>query len=167
MRGWLLAVGFVGCSTEVPIEVFRCDVAIAELSASSGLPGEPVAITGTPFTTSWDTAVYVGGTRAAVDDVSRYSCDECDTCVDDHVEDCPALRCADCDACDFLCNACVEVATFVVPDVTAGATTVRVLNSHGESNSMPFVVVAKPVDTGDSGGETGDSASPETGDSGK
>ena len=167
MRGWAIALACTGCSSTIVLPAFRCDVAIAELSASNGSPGEPVAITGTPFTTSWDTAVYVGGTRAVVDDVSRYNCDPCDTCYDDHVDECEGGPCADCDACDVLCNACEEVATFVVPDVAAGDTSVRLLNSHGESNPIPFVVVSKPVDTGDSGAETGDSASSETGDSGK
>ena len=167
MRAWVLAVGLVGCNEAVTIPQYRCDVTIADLSASSGSPGEAVALIGTPFTTSWDTAVYVGGTRAVVDDVSRYNCDPCDECFDDHTDECPARMCADCDACDVLCNACEEVATFVIPDVAAGKTSVRLLNSHGESNGMPFLVVAKPVDTGDSGTETGDSASPETGESGK
>jgi hypothetical protein len=167
MRAWVLAFGLVGCNPVTIITQYRCDLAIEELSAPSGSPGEPVAITGTPFTTSWDTAVYVGGTRAVVDDVSRYNCDPCDTCFDDHVDECPGRMCADCDACDELCNACIEVATFIVPDVSAGETTVRLLNSHGESNAMPFIVAAKPVDTGDSGAETGDSAQTETGDSGK
>ena len=167
MRGWIIAFGLVGCTSEVLLAAYRCDVTIGELSAASGSPGEPIAILGTPFTTSWDTAVYVGGVRAVVDDVSRYSCEACDACFDEHVEECPARTCADCDACDALCTTCVEVTTFVVPDVAAGDTSVRVLNSHGESNPMPFVVGAKPVDTGDSGAETGDSASPETGDSGK
>jgi hypothetical protein len=167
MRAWVIAFGFVGCNEETLIAAYRCDVTIAELSAPSGSPGEPIAVIGTPFTTSWDTAVYVGGTRAVVDDVSRYNCDPCDECYDEHTEECPARTCADCDACDVLCNACEEVATFIVPDVAAGEMSVRVLNSHGESNPMPFVVVSKPVDTGDSGAETGDSASSETGDSGK
>jgi len=167
MRAWVIAFGLVGCAQETLIMVYRCDVAIAELSASSGSPGEPIAVTGTPFTTSWDTAVYVGGTRAVVDDVSRYNCDPCDECYDEHIDECEGGPCADCDACDVLCNACLEVTTFVVPDIAAGDTSVRVLNSHGESNPMPFVVVGKPVDTGDSGTETGDSASSETGDSGK
>ena len=167
MRAWVIAVAFVGCSQEAPIDAYRCDVTIGGLSATSGSPGEPVAIIGTPFTTSWDTAVYVGGTRAVVDDVNRYSCEACDTCYDEHVDECIGGPCADCDACDVLCNVCQEVATFVVPDVAAGETSVRLLNSNGESNPMAFVVTAKPVDTGDSGAETGDSATPETGDSGK
>jgi hypothetical protein len=167
MRAWIVAFGLVGCNEAATIEQYRCDVRIAALSPSSGSPGEAVTVTGTPFTTSWDTAVYVGGTRALVDEVNRYDCDPCDECLDEHIDDCKARMCADCDVCDVLCTACTEVATFVVPDVAAGETSVRLLNSHGESNGMPFVVAAKPVDTGDSGNETGDSASPETGESGK
>jgi hypothetical protein len=166
MRVPVLALALVACNPTVLVPAYRCDVTIAELSSTSGSPGEPIAATGTPFTTSWDTAVYVGGTRAVVDDVTRYNCDPCDTCFDDNSDLC-LTTCADCDACDVICNACQEVTTFVVPDVAAGETTVRLLNSHGESNSIPFVVVAKAVDTGDSGAETGDSASSETGDSGK
>jgi len=166
MRAWVIGVACVGCSDDLTIEAYRCDVTIGELSPTSGSPGEPVAIAGTPFTTSWDTAVYVGGTRAVVDDVTRYTCEACDTCFDEHTEEC-LTSCADCDACDVLCNACIERATFIVPDVAAGETSVLLLNSHGQSNPIPFVVVSKPVDTGDSASETGDSASPETGDSGK
>jgi hypothetical protein len=166
MRAWVFVFGLVGCAETTTIPQYRCDVRIAGLSASSGSPGELVAITGTPFTTSWDTAVYVGGTRALVDDVNRYNCDPCDDCFDEHVDECPARMCADCDACDALCNACEEVATFAVPDVAAGKTSVRLLNSHGESNGMPFVVVGKPSYTGYSGAERGYCTTPVTGESG-
>jgi hypothetical protein len=165
MRAWVVAAGFVGCSSEVVLPAYRCDVTIAELSPTSGSPGDPVAVAGTPFTTTWDTAIYVGGTRAVVADVGRYKCEACDACFDEHTEECPARTCADCDACDALCTTCIERASFVIPDVAAGETSVRVLNSHGESNPIPFVVTKKPpVDTGDGGTETGDSA---TFDSGK
>jgi hypothetical protein len=166
MRGWVIAVACVGCTAELIVPAYRCDVAIVEVAPTSASPGDAVAITGTPFTTSWDTAVYVGGTRAVVDAVNRDACETCDACFDEH-DECLGGVCADCDACDALCNPCVERTTFVVPDVAAGETEVRVLNSHGESHPAPFTVLAKPIDTGDSGGETGDSDAPETGDSGK
>ena len=167
MRAWVLALALVACNPTVLVPAYRCDVTIAALSSKSGSPGEPIAATGTPFTKSWDTAVYVGGTRAVVDDVIRYNCDPCDTCFEDNTDTC-LTTCADCDVCDVICNACQEVTTFVVPKVAAGETSVRLMNSHGESNAVPFVVVESPVDTGDSGGtETGDSGSSETGDSGK
>jgi hypothetical protein len=159
MRSSVVALAFVGCNAETVGLAYRCDVAIEEVAPTSAYPGDAVALTGKPFTTSWDTAVYVGGTRAAVEDVNRDTCEECDACVAD--AECLLDTCGDCDACDTLCQACVERTTFVVPDVPAGETSVRVLNSHGESDPAIFVVLAKVIDTGDSG--TDDSG----GDSGK
>ena len=169
MRGWAIALACAGCSSELIVAAYHCEVAIEDVAPASGSPGEAIALTGTPFTTSWDTAVYVGSTRALVDDVNRDTCEPCDECVDAHSEDGEDCRvCADCDACDTFCSSsCVERTTFVVPDVAAGETIVRDLNSHGESNPVPFVVLAKPVDTGDSGAETGDSEAPDSGDSAK
>jgi hypothetical protein len=169
MRGSAIALlSCVGCTSEIVLEAVYCAVEIDDVQPTSGAPGDAVALTGEPFTTSWDTAIYVGGTRAVVDDLNRDTCDACDTCIEERVEaddeDCDI--CADCDACDVLCNTtCVERATFVVPDVAAGETTVRMLNSHGESNPVPFVVLAKTGDTGDSAAETGDSDVPDSGDS--
>jgi hypothetical protein len=114
MRAWVVAFGLVGCNEAVTIPSTGATYHRRSLGVERA-PGEAVAMTGTPFTTSWDTAVYVGGTRAVVDDVNRYNCDPCDECFDDHTEECPARTCADCDACDVLCNACEEVATFVIP----------------------------------------------------
>ncbi len=107
--------------------------------------------------------MYVGGTRAVVDSVNRDTCEECDACFDEH-DECLSV-CADCDACDVTCGLCVERTTFVVPDMPAGETSVRVLNSHGESDPAELIVLEKVIDTGDSGTETGDSTPPETGDS--
>jgi hypothetical protein len=158
MRVAPLALALAACATEITTTAYRCDVAIEGVKPTSAAPGDVVTLTGTPFTTSWDTAVYVGATRAVVEDVNRDTCDECDACV----EDADCLICADCDACDVLCAACVEVATFVVPDVPAGETAIRLFNGNGESDPADFVVLAKPGDTGDSGPDTADS-DPDTG----
>ena len=169
MLSWAIALASVGCSSTLVLPAYYCDVAIEDVAPTSGAPGDAVALTGAPFTTSWDTAVYVGSTRAVVDDVNRDTCEACDACVDEHFGDerCIVGVCGDCDACDVLCTSCIERTTFIVPDGAGGDTEVRMVNSHGESHPVPFVVLAKPVDTGDSGTETGDSDVPDSSDSAK
>ena len=127
----------------------RCDVFLSGATPAEARPGESVVLTGTPLTQVWDTAVYVGPTRAELTALDREGCDACDECKED--SDC--TDCSDCDACDALCEEeCVETATFVVPELEPGATGIRLINVHGQSEALPFTVLAA-TDTG--GAETG------------
>lgn len=153
------------CSTDLATLSLRCDVVLTDASPSSALPGSEVVLTGHPFTSVWDSAVYVGDLRAQLTDLSREDCDDCDECREE--QDCTA--CSDCDACDAACGAdCVETATFTVPDAPAGPALVRLYSSHGASAPITLTVEAPPAETatGETGaGETGasETAPSETG----
>lgn len=143
-----------GCDDDVTVLADRCEVTVAEAAPSSGLPGDEVTLTGKPFTSTWDTAIYLGNTRAEVLSVDREGCDDCDECRED--EGCTA--CGDCDACDALCaEECVETAQFVVPERPAGETEIRLLNSRGSSAPVAFTVLSDHADTGGDSGDSGDS----------
>jgi len=134
----------VGCDTSSSFTPSPCDVTLETVEPSEGLVGAQVTATGRPFTDAYDTAVYVGTARATITELNREGCDECDDCLTDQV----CTGCDDCDACDVICGACVESVSFVVPDESVGSTVVRLFNRHGESNGLPFEVLAPPVDTG-------------------
>ena len=132
------------CATDTKWLSARCQIDISEVAPTAALPGESVQLTATPLSKQWDTAIYVGSARALVLDVTRDGCDECDTCRED--EGC--TECSDCDACDALCaTTCFETAPFEVPDTSAGQTSLRLFNNHGESRPVDFVVLG-PDDTG-------------------
>ncbi|MFH1467895.1 MAG: hypothetical protein ABIO70_26150 [Pseudomonadota bacterium] len=139
-----LALPLAACSTTDSTSSAPCDVTLAAVSPSEGLPGAQVAVTGRPFTTPYDTALYVGTARATVLGVTREGCEAWDECLE--AEDCSG--CDDCDPCDALYPGCVEAVDFTVPDVEAGQVTVRIFNRHGESDGLPFEVLAPPSDTG-------------------
>jgi len=163
----LLGLPFLAaCDDSSTAVSLRCDVVIASELPEQAAPGDAVVLTGTPFTTIWDSAVYLDQTRAQLLDVSRDGCDACDECRDDY--DCNA--CGDCDACDTLCNeGCVETTTFEVPALAPGAYDVTLVNVHGVSPPVPLIVPASPetgAETGETGhetAETGRDTGPETG----
>jgi len=153
----------MACGTTTVDLVEDCDVLASAVAPTSAAPGADVAVTLTPVTTHWDTAVYLGGTRAEVVDITREGCDECDTCKEE--QDC--LACSDCDECDAICKAdCVESVVFVVPSMPAGAADVIVYNGSGASNPVSLNVTMA-LDTGDpdTGASAEDSGAPvDTGD---
>jgi hypothetical protein len=142
----------VGCSyTSVPVAI-RCDIALTAVEPVAARPGELVVITGSPLTEDVDTAIYVGGVRAALEAVDRAGCDEaaegeaqsCDRCK--LANDC--VDCIDCDDCDALCTrTCVESASFYMPALPAGAATIELFNGHGQSNGLTIEVLGES-DTG-------------------
>ncbi len=105
---------------------------------------------GRPFTSAYDTAIYVGDARATIIELERAGCEECDECLTEQ----SCTGCDDCDPCDLLCTECLETVRFVVPQVDPGATVVRLYNRHGESNALPLEVLAPPTDTGADTGPT-------------
>ena len=159
----ITALLLAGCTTDITVLASRCDVALDSVEPAQAWPGESVVVTGAPFTTSFDTAVYVGGERATVVSLDRDDCAACDDCRTDN----GCNSCSDCDECDAICKTdCVETATIVVPGAAPGSTTVSLFNSHGESQAIPFTVLGESdtgTDTGDTASDTGDTA-PDTGD---
>jgi len=140
----LLLIFLTGCSTTTVDYSKDCDVRLEPLSPSEGAPNTLVNATVSPNTTVWDTAVYMGNTRAEIVNVSRDGCEECDACKDR--EGCQ--ECADCDACDSACtDTCVESVQFRASSLPPGAVEVSIYNGHGQSNIQPFTLVS-PADTG-------------------
>ena len=138
------------------------------LSPAEGAPNTLVNARVSPATTVWDTAVYMGATRAEVVNVSREGCDECDACKE--TEGCQ--ECSDCDACDVSCTAeCIESVQFRASALPPGIIEVSIYNGHGQSNIQPFTLLSPPdtgtvdtgaVDTGSS--EPTDTSTPSEGD---
>jgi len=146
----LLTLGLAsGCQTAVNYLSVRCEVVLDELSPTEGYAGDPITVLGSPFTTHYDTAVYVGTSRATVSEVEREDCDACDECRGD--EGCTA--CSDCDTCDLACaQTCNQWMLFEVPEVDPGEWDVQVFNAHGQSNTLTLLVAGSDdiQDTGDS-----------------
>jgi hypothetical protein len=158
----LLFLTLFACSDETVSDVASCDVVLEIVSPESGTAGTSATLTGSPLTSHFDTALYVGGVRADVSLVTRSSCDACDTCRAEQ----SCNSCEDCDACDVECRVdCVESLVFTVPDAPQGDHRLLLYNAHGSSNTLLFSVVDS-VDTGDTGGGAGTGGDSGTSDSG-
>ncbi|RME20263.1 MAG: hypothetical protein D6798_20865, partial [Deltaproteobacteria bacterium] len=160
-----LLLTLAACITEGGSYAPRCDVTLGEPEPSPALPGDEVVMAGTPLTTTYDTALYVGAVRATVLEVTREGCDACDTCR----EDAGCSVCGDCDACDQQCREeCVETVRFAVPtDLEGGTWPITLYNYHGVGGPVP-IEVESASDTGgsDSGSADGGSADGGTPDGG-
>ena len=157
----LSLVGLVGCNTPTEMIALRCDVYVEDIQPQPVAAGEAVRLTGSPFTSVYDSAVYVGSERATVLDVDRSSCGACDACRAQS----GCTECGDCDVCDRLCaTTCTESVTFEVPAVSAGDYGLQLFNAHGQTKVLDFSVESTgfeasdtsstdtgPVDTADSG----------------
>ena len=139
----------MGCETEETETSTPCVVNLESVSPNAAMAGETATLTANPLTTVYDSAVYVGGSRATVMDVDRTACEACDSCRDD--EQCGA--CGDCDNCDATCTECVETLTFKVPDTETGVTTLQLFNAYGNTNTLEFEVLSS--DTGTLPSDTG------------
>ena len=166
LRTGLLILLLAACTTDSTVLSPRCDLEIQAPAPSSALPGDEVTVQGTPLTSTYDTAVYVGSERATVLEVLRDDCETCDQCREDN----ECNECADCDICDATCaEDCVETVRFQVPATApAGTAAVLVYNLHGMGGPVSLEVLGGD-DTGgdDSGGK--DSGGKDSGgtDSGK
>ena len=145
-----LTLALVGCDTEETESTTSCVVALESVEPSAATAGETATLTGQPFTTVYDSAVYVGSERATVMDLDRTGCEACDECRDDE----PCSACGDCDTCDTICTECVETLTFTVPQAASGPTTVQLFNAYGSTSSLAFEVL--PTDTGGDSFDTGE-----------
>jgi hypothetical protein len=133
-------IGF-GCTTDVTYSSGECRLVIDSPSASLVESGEVLQIKGSPLTTHFDTAAYIGGVRSTVLDVDRSSCVECDAC---RAQEACGI-CSDCDACDSLCrDTCMEIATLVVPSLPPGPTRLEIYNSYGQSNPLDIQILHSP-----------------------
>ncbi len=134
-----------GCSTTTVDLAKDCDVRLASLSPEQGVSGDTIVASVQPVTTVWDTAVYMGSSRAEVVGVDRNGCEECDECKKEN--DC--TECEDCDSCDVTCEeGCTETVSFIAVTAGSGALPVSIYNGYGQSNSKPFeIVTAQAGDT--------------------
>lgn len=136
-------------ATAVPTSL-RCDLSLDAVTPAVAAPGEAVVITGTPFTTAFDTVVLVGGVPAEISLVDRTTCTACDTCRSEN----NCTGCSDCDTCDITCaDTCAESITAIVPaGAPLGPATLTVRNAHGEGRGLSLEVVA--VSAADDTGST-------------
>ncbi len=158
----MLLTFILGCVTQVETVISICNVELSSVEPQTALPGESVVVTGKPFSTDWDTAVYIGGEPALLTALSRDGCDDCDSCR----ETSECTPCSDCDACDQICKSdCSETATVEVPALENGQWPVQLFNSYGTSSTVPLTI--GPEDTGDTAGkDTADSTDSGSTDSG-
>ena len=157
----VVLAALAACDTSSSFSPSPCDVTLHQLKPSSGMVGAEVIAQGRPFTSAYDTAVYVGSARATVTAVERERCDPCDECLEEQA----CTGCDDCDDCDLLCTQCFETVTFEVPELDAGSTVVTLFNRHGHSNALPFELLAPPSDTGPSDTGPTDTGPTDTGSS--
>ncbi len=159
----LLALALLaGCDSSDSFTPSPCDVSLHQLKPSAALVGEELTASGRPFTSAYDTAVYVGTARATVLSVDRYRCEPCDDCLEEQ----GCTGCDDCDSCDWICSNCMETVRFAVPEVAPGELDVKLFNRHGESNPLPVLIEAPEADTAEpdtaSDSQPTDSASDDT-----
>lgn len=153
-----LIIGLAGCQGALTYLAVKCDITTTSVDPSAAYVGDQVRVSATPLTSSFDTAVYVGGDRALLVDLVRENCEVCDECKSDN--DCN--ECGDCDDCDAACaDTCDEYVLFEVPAREPGPTVVQIYNAHGESQTIEFEVLAAPDTGGDSG--SSDSGSTDSG----
>lgn len=149
----MLSLLLLACSEVVSGLAPPCvpDAPVPEVSTVA--PGEATRIRVHPLATDYDTAVYVGASRAEVLGVQREGCEAYDTCLGD--EGCSA--CGDCDACGPLLADCVETVRVRVPVLEAGTYPLVVYSQYGET--LPGSLSVGGADTGaDTGGDTASSA---------
>ena len=133
----MLFMLLISCAETVDVYSTSCEVVVESVSPSVSVPGAQVSVTGTPMTTTWDTAITLNGTRAEVISVDREGCEDCDQCK----LDAACTSCEDCDACDQICKSdCEEVVVFEVPAVSPGEAELHLYNVHGQSHATPFTV---------------------------
>lgn len=157
----LATCGLLGCNQPTEIIALRCDVTVTDIQPQPSAAGESAKLFGGPFTSVYDSAVYVGESRATVLDVDRSSCFECDAC---RVR-AGCTECSDCDVCDRLCaTTCTESVLFEVPNVQAGDYGLQLFNAHGQTKVMDFAVESTGFEATDT--SAGDSGANDTADSG-
>jgi hypothetical protein len=142
----LSLIGLAGCNTPTEVLAQRCDVYINDIQPQPVAAGESVQLTGRPFTSVYDSAVYVGSERATVLDVDRSSCAACDTCRGQS----GCTECGDCDACDRICaTTCIESITFEVPGIASGDYGLQLFNAHGQTKVLDFSIESTGFEASD------------------
>lgn len=132
----------LACATTTDAIYLTCDVALVSVEPTVAAPGDEVTLTATPLTEDWDTAIRVGGLDADIVSVTREGCDACDSCNAD--QGCACNE--DCDACDLICDACVETVVFTVPSLDEGEHGIVLFNANG--GSMPLTLTVAEPDSG-------------------
>ena len=156
----LCLLALTGCATASVTTGDRCEVRIDSIEPADPAPGETVVITGGPLTSHYDTAAWVGDTRAVVLDVDRSACDDCDACR----EEAACTACDDCDDCAAVCDtSCIETVSITLPDLAAGPTTATLYNGYGSSEPFPLAVAGDSPDSGTSDSGAADSGASDSG----
>lgn len=115
---------------------------------ASGVPGDPLVITGGPVVDLRDTSVRLDGVPVAVQEVVRTECAACDICR----EAAECSSCATCFDCVDTCSSCVETTTIALPDdLPVGPVTVTMINGYGSGSAVLVVDGAPASSTGDTG----------------
>lgn len=134
----LVAFAVASCGRSGLPDFDQCVLNVT-LSAESGARGDTIVATGGEFSVDYDTVVLVDATSATVIDVERENCAFCDGCREAIEPPCDA--CEECVGCEQSCLGCVQTVTFVVPNVTPGATAIVLTNRFGTSDAIPFTVL--------------------------
>ena len=153
--------GLFGCNTPTEVLALRCDVYVDDIQPQPVAAGESVQLTGKPFTSVYDSAIYVGNERAKVLDVDRSSCASCDACRTQS----GCTECGDCDVCDRLCaTTCTERVTFEVPSIPPGNYGLQLFNAHGQTKVLDFAIESTGFEASDT--SAADTGAVDTADSG-
>ena len=135
----ILLMTLMGCGDDDTTFNGSCDLNLQGLAPEVATHGDSVVVTGTPFTTRNDTAVFVGSTLAKVTDVTRIGCVECDECR----EEMECTPCGECTGCVDECgDTCVESVAFDVPNTENGDVLVTIYNSHGSSFTDQLTIIS-------------------------
>ena len=143
MSTLLLVLATAGCPVAEPSVLEQCELDLA-LDTDSAMVGDTVTAVGRPITAEIDTAVRIDGLNAPLVDVDRPqpACEGCDACR--VAAECEV--CEQCSICAPLCEECIEVVAFEVPELDAGEYAVTVVNSYGVSPPMPLQIVPEADD---------------------
>ena len=164
----LLVIAGLGPACQQVVEplALRCDISLSDISPEEASPGNTVTATGTPLTTVWDTAIYVGDTRASLLTLERDQCTLCDECRSNYM----CTACSACKECADTCrNTCTETLSFIVPVLPGGSHNVSMFNRHGQSNPLSLAILPSPdtgmsdsglTDTADMSTDSGASSTP-------
>lgn len=156
----LCLLALTGCATATITTGDRCEVRIDSIEPAEPAPGETVVLTGGPLTSHYDTAAWVGDTRAVVLEVDRSACGDCDVCR----EEAACTACDDCDGCAAVCDtSCVETVSITLPELDAGPTTATLYNGYGSSSPFDLVVAGGTADSGTADSGTADSGTADSG----
>jgi len=115
-----------------------CTLAAPVPEVETAAPGDRLKIAAHPLGEAFDTAVYIGATRAELLGVQRVDCEAWDSCLTEN----GCGECADCDACGTAARSCVETARVVVPELPDGEYAVVIYTQYGVTAAGTLQIAA-------------------------